>query len=82
MDDEELQPNSLCNAHESRLCSGRDFFRENQNPGPSSPGAEQEGRAEEKAALSENHVPTVYKGNMVKADMFHSSWKWPRVNSL
>lgn len=39
MDDEETQPNSLCRAHEPRLCSGKDFF---QNPGPSSHGAEQE----------------------------------------
>jgi len=62
MDDEETQPKCLCNAHEPRLCSGRDFFLEIQNPGPSSPGTEQEGRAEEETALNETQVHGVCVG--------------------
>lgn len=80
MDDEETQPKCLCNAHEPQLCSGRDFFLEIRNPGASSPGAEQEGRAEEETALNENHAHGVCKGDVAKAGMFYTFWKWPLGN--
>lgn len=76
MDDEETQPKYLCNAHEPRLCSGRDFFLEIQNPEPFSLGAEQEGRAVEETALNENHMHSVCEGDMTKGSMFYTLWEW------
>lgn len=80
MHDEETQPKCLCNAQEPRLCSGRDFFLEIQNPEPSSLGAEQEGRAEEETVLNENHMHSVCEGDMTKGGMFYTLWKWPLGN--
>ena len=80
MDDEETQPKCLCNAQEPWLCSGRDFFLEIQNLGPSSPRAEQEGKAEEETTLNENHVHSACKGDMAEAGMFYTLWKRPLGN--
>lgn len=80
MDDEETRPKCLCNAHEPQLCSGSDFFLKIQNLGPSCPGAEQEGRVEEESTLNENHVHSVCKGDVAKAGMFYTLWKWPLGN--
>lgn len=62
------------------LCSGKDFFPEIQNLGPSSPGAEREGRAEEETALNENHVRRVCEGDVAEAGVFYTLWKWPPRN--
>lgn len=80
MDDEETQPKCLCNAHEPRLCSGRDFFLEIQNPEPSSLGEEQEGRVEEETTLNETHMHSVCEGDMTKGGMFYALWEWPLGN--